>query len=57
MTLQLSRSLPAARAPADAPPASGRSLEDLLQSRDLIRRQLDELRRSRDPDPESLTDT
>jgi hypothetical protein len=48
MTLRLSRS----SSPAAAPRASGRSLDDLLQSRDVIRRHLDELRRTRDPDPD-----
>ena len=46
MTLRLSQ-----RPPAPAPPrTSDRSLNDLLKSKELIHQQLDELRRSRDPD-------
>jgi hypothetical protein len=50
-TLRLSQ-----RPPAAAPPGtSDQCLNDLLKSKDMIHQQLDELRRSRDPDRESGT--
>jgi len=50
MTLRLSQRPPAAAAPR----TSDRSLKDLLESKELIHKQLDDLRRSRDPDTESV---
>jgi len=48
MTLRLSQRPPAAAAPR----TSDRCLNDLLKSKEVIHQQLDELRRSRDPDSE-----